>query len=390
MNNNYFNKYIKLSDSELAATFVQLCHDGNLEAVSSIIDNEPLLKKVDRGYHDMALTVACRSSHLEIVKKFKVNSDKLYFSPVIACESACYSNQKQIVELFLQDELVKLNLDDLLQKSFNSGRHEIVKLILTSDPVKNAVKANLMGTGHSQYNAVVVSGKIFNIDELLVRACERSDLSMVKLLLLDKDIPKNADIHFLDDRALKVACEKGNIDIVRFLLTDPNLKEHSYINSSDGHALISATMKGNLELIKYLTTSPELKEHIDIHVNDDWVFIFALKNDRVDIAHFLLTDPDLQSHVDITKNISSIYDSHYSKMEDYDYGYEEQYKHKVLEYIVVDYQYIAPDPKNDIFFIQILESVPELNKLYKVNKLANELKDEFSNTERKESKRPKL
>jgi hypothetical protein len=387
MTNTYFNEYKKFNKHDLTATFAQVCHDGNLEAVSCIIENQQLLGKVDNAYHEMALNFACRMGHLEIVKKFQTNWSKLSASAVLACEAACIANQKHIVEIFLEWEHVQLNLDNLLQKSFDCGRHEIVKLILTSEPVKQAVKTNLMGTGYSEYNSVVVSGKLFDMDELLIRACQRGELSMAKLLLLDKDIPKNADINFLNNRALTVACENGHIDIVKFLLTDSNLKEKADINDGVGQALINATRNGSLELIQYLTTSPELKEHSDIHVQDDFIFTIALKKERVDIAHFLLTDPNLKSHIDITKNISSIYDAHYSRIDDYD----DDYKHKVLAYIVADYKYIAPDPKNDLFFIQILKSVPELNKLYEVNKLANELNEEFTNEpEKRQNKRLKI
>lgn len=386
---DYFNQYIKLGNHELTATFAQLCHDGNLEAVSCIIDTPQLLIKIDRTYHDMALNLACRKGYLDIVNKFQLNADKLNISSIDACEAACYSNHKHIVKFFLDDKQVQLNLDRILQKSLDSGRHEIVKLILTSNIVKKAVQNNLLGTGNTQYNAVVVGGKIFNMDELLIKACEKNDFLMVKMLLLDDELPKNADIHFLNDRALTIACSKGNLDIVKFLLNDPQLTEHANIHAENDSCLINATMHGNLELIKYLTTDSELKDHIDIHVKDDWVFIFALKNDRVDIAKFLLTDSTLQNHVNITKNIESIYDAHYEKL-DYDYGYEDQYKNLVLTYIVSDYQYIAPTPDKDILFKQILNSLPELNKLYEINKLAIELKDEIQNNKQTENKRLKL
>jgi hypothetical protein len=386
MSTDYFNEYIKLSQQNLTATFVQLCYDGNLEAISCIIDNKQLLEKINQSYHNMAFIMACGGGHIDIVKKFHTYSSSLSFSLIDGCESACYKNQKHIIEYLLNDTIVQSNLDTLFNTAFSSGKHEIVKLILTSDGVKEAVKSNIMGTGYQQYNAVVVAGKLFNMDELLVKACERNDLAMVKFLLLDQDIPKNADIHFLDDRALIVSCDKGHINIAKFLLTDNNLKEHANIHADNNQALKNSVLNDNLELVKYLTTSLELKEHADIHTYHDIIFRSVLRNDSADIAHFLLTDSNLKYHIDITESIEWIYHIHYEQMND-----DDEYQYEVLRYIVEDYKYIAPNSDSDTLFVQILKSVPELYKLYETNKLANELNKEFSNNLNKiESKKPKL
>jgi hypothetical protein len=368
MSELYLKKFNKLSQEDLTATFVELCYDGNLDAVSTILDNAELLKKVHKNYHDMAFVMACRQGHIDMIQQFQSHYSHLNFSVINGCESACYNNQKQVIEYLLSDNIVESNLDRIFDIAFNSKKSEIVKLILTSESVKKTIEANLMGTGYSQYNSVFIGSKLFHLNDMLIRSCEKNDLEMVKLLLLDKDIPKNADIHYLDDKALTVSCDKGHIDIVKFLLTDDNLKEHANIQIDDHQPIKNAVMSDNLELIKYLTTSPKLKEHADIHVQDDTIFKTALNNDSVDIVQFLLTDPNLKSHIDITKNIETIYDVHYNNMND-----DDEYQYEALKYIVADYKYLAPNVESETLFIQILKSVPELHKLYEVNKLAHEL-----------------
>jgi len=72
---------------------------------------------------------------------------------------------------------------------------------------------------------------------------------MVKLVLIDKDMIKHANIHFEDDIALNIACFNGNFELVKFLLSDPKLEEHADIHNQGNSPLLNAC-KGRVQHFK--------------------------------------------------------------------------------------------------------------------------------------------
>lgn len=83
-------------------------------------------------------------------------------------------------------------------------------------------------------------------DELLMRASERGEITLVKYL-----VKRKANIHVYDDYALRAASRNGYLEIVKYLV------EHgANIHAIDNYALRMATENRHLEIVKYLQSLP--------------------------------------------------------------------------------------------------------------------------------------
>ena len=383
-------EYSKLNSKDLTATFLALCYDGNLNSVFSIMDNNDLFEKIDKNYHSLAFELACSKGHIEIVKKFKSELYKYRISNFHGCEKAYINNQLEVFDYFLSDGSIDLELDRLLEKTFRTGNAEVAKRILTSDTFKKTPQ--ILGTNHPEYKSIFLSGKLIHLNDVLIQACKDGHLSIVKLLLLDKDIPKNADIDYMDHEGLISSYKPLMLDpeLTKFLLSSSQLKQHADIHAQNDALFIKACTKGDLDFMEYLLTDPELKDHADINAQDYYSITSALKLDRDDVAKFLLTDARLKEHIDISKSIEHLYCAHYERVDD-DYNYDNEYEYKVLNYIISDCNFIPKDIETENILNQILVSIPELKQKYDAIKLASQLEQEFeTNNVKKNDRKIKL
>ena len=121
------------------------------------------------------------------------------------------------------------------------------------------------------------------IDDDFIQACRIGDLHRVKILY-----KRGADIHELDDYALRLAAEHGHLDVVKYLV------EHGAdIYARRGWALRWAAGNGQLDVVKYL-----VERGADVHVWRDEAFRWAAWDGHLDVVNFLrkVTGPRYKCH----------------------------------------------------------------------------------------------
>src|SRR5581483_2115027 len=112
-----------------------------------------------------------------------------------------------------------------------------------------------------------------NMNELLILASEKSELSLIKFAL-----DNGANIHAYHDMALRWASSNGDLEIVRYLF------EHGVnINVKDDYALQLASESGHLGVVKYL-----VEKGANIHTNADYPLRWASRKGHLEVVKYLV------------------------------------------------------------------------------------------------------
>ena len=100
-----------------------------------------------------------------------------------------------------------------------------------------------------------------------------SYIQILRIFMLNRD----ADIHAMDDDALRAASEHGHFDIVELLLN-----RDADIHALDDDALCVASEKGHLNVVELL-----LDKDADMHANDDYSLRRAYENGHMAVVELL-------------------------------------------------------------------------------------------------------
>ena len=111
------------------------------------------------------------------------------------------------------------------------------------------------------------------MDKTLWKAARDGDIDIVEIL-----IAAGADIHFLNDYALRWASEYNHTDVVKLLL-----EYGADIHVRDDEALREAAEEGNTDLVKIL-----LEHGADVHARDDEALCDAAREGQADTVKVLL------------------------------------------------------------------------------------------------------
>jgi len=116
------------------------------------------------------------------------------------------------------------------------------------------------------------------LDQLLVRESENGNTEIVKVLL-----EAGADVHAMDDAALRVAKEKGHTETVKALI-----EAQADVSARAGQKklndeLLSASSDGDEDAVTQL-----LKNGADVHASQDWALRAASAGGHSEIVKALL------------------------------------------------------------------------------------------------------
>lgn len=185
--------------------------------------------------------------------------------------------------IFFDQMMEDLNEGNLSRKS------EMVKFFKKYDTNPNPTKSKIIQTW---------------LNYALVDACKNGHVNVAEFLLIDKDLPSHADIHFNKDECLISAAKNNHFNMVKFLLASPKLKEKSDIYAKNDETLNLACISGNLDMVKYLLTSPDLKEHAKLHTPEELPFVQAALNHRLEIIKYFILDLKMEKTEKIIKFLS--------------------------------------------------------------------------------------
>ncbi len=133
----------------------------------------------------------------------------------------------------------------------------------------------------------MLNGDKVNQDDLdMMLRTMASEGNMKGLKYFEK---KGANLHALDDEAMREASSNGQLVTVKYLIEHgANLRVH------DDYALRYASIDGHLDVVKYLV------EHgADIHARDDEALTFANEKGHLDVVKYLISvgaDPRATLH----------------------------------------------------------------------------------------------
>ena len=112
------------------------------------------------------------------------------------------------------------------------------------------------------------------LNKRLMDAAWEDDLYKVK-----EALDKGADIHILDDYALRFAARNGYLDVVKYLV-----EQGADIHVQGDYALRWAARHGHLEVVKYL-----VEKGADIHARNNSSLIYAKERGYHDVVTYLST-----------------------------------------------------------------------------------------------------
>jgi len=97
-------------------------------------------------------------------------------------------------------------------------------------------------------------------------------LEIVKFL-----VENGANIHAVDDCALRWAAESGHLEVVKYLV-----ENGANIHAKDNWALCWAARNGHLKIVKYL-----VENGADIHADNNYAFCWAACNGHFEVVKYL-------------------------------------------------------------------------------------------------------
>jgi hypothetical protein len=114
---------------------------------------------------------------------------------------------------------------------------------------------------------------IYAINDSFVWACANGHLEVVKYLF-----ERGAEIHFVNDSALREASQAGQLNIVKYLV-----EKGADIHAGLNYSLRWASENGHFEVVKYLVESGA-----DIHAEQDYALRWAVNGGHFKIVKYLV------------------------------------------------------------------------------------------------------
>ncbi len=109
----------------------------------------------------------------------------------------------------------------------------------------------------------------------LTEAAEAGYLDIVEYL-----IKKGADVHAVNDRALRFAAREGHLAVVQYLVS-----QGANIHAYDDAAVNFAATHGRLATVKYL-----VEQGADVHAGDDIAVRMAAEKGHLDVVKYLVSE----------------------------------------------------------------------------------------------------
>lgn len=95
--------------------------------------------------------------------------------------------------------------------------------------------------------SILLNFDVTRLNRKLIIAAEKGNLKKVRSLL-----KQGADIHILDDLAVRLAAENGHLRVVRYLVETTGPEQGANIHSNNDYALYQASVRGHLPVVQYL------------------------------------------------------------------------------------------------------------------------------------------
>ena len=188
-----------------------------------------------------------------------------------------FNNTQRFLALFLlgKKEQIENYLPSPAYQPFIDllGGKEIDKNTLNKMMIEMTKQGNIRGV---EYFLTEKGADIHALNDYALRwASKNGHLEVVKYL-----ISNNANIHANDDLALRVASENGHLEVVKYLVTNG-----ANIHAQNDVALRLASLNGYLEVVKYLVSNGA-----NIHANDESALRWASRNGSLEIVKYLVSN----------------------------------------------------------------------------------------------------
>ena len=193
------------------------------------------------------------------------------------------------IEQILKDKSKNMFLTkrDLLLLSRYMKRREILSYNL----IRYIFKRSIYSHSYDPQDEIIILFK-----QIIIIACEKGDLKVVRLLLSDGVVQKYNSfyISILLNRGFSKACIEGNLDMIKFLLEFSREQEISLSQidpcESFNRPLLHACQFGHIEIVKYLLEEagelyPKMRE---VHIISEAVYNACALN-QIEILKFLLS-----------------------------------------------------------------------------------------------------
>jgi hypothetical protein len=293
-----------------------ICSNGDLNTLRYVLTSSELKEHANIHLdHDRALGCAIYAGDIPMVKYLLTSPELKGHSDIYCKHNEDYINieyifkmsefakSEKLINYFTLDYAVEKKDLKIYEELFKHADDDDFKTQITNNLFSNILKEKdpkhkydltillleIDVTKYKELNSYYVhkesySNELKNIkneelnllsqndlNNLLVQAVFKNDLSTIKYLLSSPHLEKHAQINH-NRNILACICANGDLETLKYVLTSPDLKEHANIQIKDGKALTTAMKAGNIPLVKYLLTSPELKKHSNIYPYIDTIF----------------------------------------------------------------------------------------------------------------------
>ena len=279
--------------------FINGCKYGFIWLVQDILN-----KGVDPSiYNNIGILLACENGHIDIVKLLlqdkRVNpTDRVL--PLVKFAAFLDYTIEDITTSHNEDEEKDILYTDCIDKSYENGHYDIVKLLLNDERVKNSLndyKLKLYTKVSKKINEsikdylkpkseekIINDTKNLNPDYILHYGCEIGILSLVKQSIKD-------GANFNWSNPICIASENGHIEIVKYLLN----------NGVDIHINQDSPLRYAIVVKKYDMVKFLIDNGADIHIADEYPFLLSWDFGSPDICKLLIDNgADLEK---ITKTL---------------------------------------------------------------------------------------
>lgn len=113
-----------------------------------------------------------------------------------------------------------------------------------------------------------------DLNDMLIKYASEGKLSLVMIVL-----NKGANIHYMDDNALRSAAGNDHLDVVKYLV-----ENGANVNAGGSDSLVWASSLGNFDMVKYL-----ISKGADIHGSNNYAVKGAINNDNLEMIKYLLS-----------------------------------------------------------------------------------------------------
>jgi len=220
------------------------------------------------------LVLACRNGDVDFVPKLLAAGANMEVFMNITLRQVYDTHDQALIDYVLQylrstHNGIKSNLVDFAYGAFvknNAILEKFLHLITECNPVPPAL---------SQFSS-----------QLLMKIVPSGNLSMVELL-----VRKGANIHELNEFALRSAAEHGHLPIVHFLINNG-----ADVNAYNGHAICLGVYHQRANVVKYL-----IEHGANVHTDNECPLQWAIDKNNFELVQILteaganINDPSIKS-----------------------------------------------------------------------------------------------